>query len=64
MIYIKNFIIATMSHTLLNGQYKEFNVIRIIDEIDAVLRILKHTRTLKSSIYYLATTWESFLAAQ
>ena len=31
-----------MSHTLLNGQYKEFNVIRIIDEIDAVLKILKN----------------------
>ena len=31
-----------MSHTLLNGQYNEFNVIRMIDEIDAVLRILKN----------------------
>ena len=37
----KNFIVATMSHTLLNGQYKEYNLFRIIDEIDAALKTLK-----------------------
>jgi hypothetical protein len=35
------FIIATMSYTLLNGQYKEYNIFRIIDEITAVLKNLK-----------------------
>ena len=38
----KNFIVATMSHTLLNGQYKEYNLFRIIDEIDAALKTLKN----------------------
>ena len=37
----KNFIIATMSYTLLNGDYKEYNLFRIIDEITAVLKTLK-----------------------
>ena len=37
----KNFI-ATMSHTLLNGQYKEYNLFRIIDEIEAALKTLKN----------------------
>lgn len=35
------FIVATMSYTLLNGQYKEYNIFRIIDEITAVLKNLK-----------------------
>ena len=38
----KNFIVATMSHTLLNGQYKEYNLFRIIDEIEAALKTLKN----------------------
>ena len=38
----KNFIVATMSHTLLNGDYKEYNLFRIIDEIDATLKTLKN----------------------
>ena len=38
----KNFIVATMSHTLLNGEYKEYNLFRIIDEIDAALKTLKN----------------------
>jgi acetyl esterase/lipase len=33
--------VATMSYTLLNGQYKEYNIFRIIDEITAVLKNLK-----------------------
>ena len=37
----KNFIIASMSYTLLRGQYKEYNIFRILDEITAVLRTLK-----------------------
>jgi acetyl esterase/lipase len=35
------FLIATMSYTLLNGYYKEYNIFRIIDEITAVLEKLK-----------------------
>lgn len=35
------FLIATMSYTLLNGQYKDYNLFRIIDEITAVLKTLK-----------------------
>ena len=38
----KDFIVATMSHTLLNGKYKEYNLFRIIDEIDAALKTLKN----------------------
>jgi len=37
------FISATMSYTLLNGRYKEYNLFRIIDEITAVLKTLKKT---------------------
>ena len=37
----KNFIVATMSHTLLIEQYKEYNLFRIIDEIHAALTTLK-----------------------
>ena len=37
----KNFILASMSYTLLRGQYKEYNIFRILDEITAVLRTLK-----------------------
>ena len=35
------FIVTTMSYTLLNGKYKEYNIFRIIDEITAVLKTLK-----------------------
>ena len=35
------FIIATMSYTLLNGRYKEYNIFRIMDEITAVLKNIK-----------------------
>ena len=37
----KNFILASMSYTVLNGNYKEYNIFRIIDEITAVLSTLK-----------------------
>ena len=37
----KNFILASMSYTILNGKYKEYNIFRIIDEITAVLTTLK-----------------------
>ena len=37
----KDFIIATMSYTLVNGDYKEYNIFRIIDEITAVIKTLK-----------------------
>ena len=37
----KNFILASMSYTILNGKYKEYNIFRIIDEITAVLSTLK-----------------------
>ena len=37
----KNFILASMSYTILNGKYKEYNIFRIIDEITAVLTKLK-----------------------
>ena len=39
--FTKNFIVATMSYTLLNGSYTEYNIFRIIDEITAVLKTLK-----------------------
>ena len=32
---------ASMAYTLLNGQYKEYNIFRIIDEITAVLKTMK-----------------------
>lgn len=35
------FLIATMSYTLSNGYYKEYNLFRIIDKIHAVLKTLK-----------------------
>ena len=41
----KNFIVATMSHTLLGGEYKEYNLFRIIDEIHAALTTLKYFLT-------------------
>jgi len=41
----KNFIVATMSYTLLNGQYKEYHLFRIIDEIHAALTTLKYFLT-------------------
>ena len=41
----KNFIVATMSHTLLGGEYKEYNLFRIIDEIHAALITLKYFLT-------------------
>ena len=37
----KDFIVATMSYTLVNGDYKEYNIFRIIDEITAVIKSLK-----------------------
>ena len=37
----KNFIFATMSYTLLNGSYVQYNIFRILDEISAVLRTMK-----------------------
>ena len=37
----KNFILASISYTILNGKYKEYNIFRIIDEITAVLTTLK-----------------------
>ena len=37
----KNNMIAAMSYTLLNGNYTEYNIFRILDEITAVLRTLK-----------------------
>lgn len=39
----KDFIVATMSYTLLDGTYKEYNIFRIIDEITAVIKKLKQT---------------------
>ena len=41
--FVKDFIVATMSYTLLDGSYKdyEYNIFRIIDEITAVLKTLK-----------------------
>ena len=40
-IFVKGFIVATMSYTLLDGSYKVYNIFRIIDEITAVLKTLK-----------------------
>ena len=37
----RGFIAATMSYTLLDGRYKEYNIFRIIDEITAVLKNMK-----------------------
>ena len=37
----QGFMYAVMSYTLLNGNYKEYNIFRIIDEIIAVIKILK-----------------------
>lgn len=37
--YVSNgFMFSTMSYTLLNGEYKEYNIFRIIDEINAVIK--------------------------
>ena len=38
----KNFIIAAMSHTLLNEKYNQSNLFRILDEINATLETLKN----------------------
>ena len=35
------FMAAAMSHTLLDGRYKEYNIYRVIDEIHAVLKAIK-----------------------
>ena len=40
--FFKSFIVATMSHTLLNEHYKEYNLFRIIDEITAAIKTLKN----------------------
>ena len=37
----KNFIAVTKSYTLLNGDYEESNIFRILDEIASVLKTLK-----------------------
>ena len=39
--FYKNLILASMSYTLLNGKYEEYNIFRILDEITAVLSTLK-----------------------
>ena len=40
--WFKNFIVVTMSHTLLNGHYLQYNLFRIMDEITAAIKTLKN----------------------